>query len=128
MTEEMMRQLAADIEDGKVFGSWSLRECDGHLVTSIFMPIVFMSSEQRDEFKEKDVAHFYEYLDKAGPRSINGYPMFPSMAYINKKDWLQTWGYIKEYRDKKESFLKPKDAKPKQDEGPTLFDEDDNNG
>jgi hypothetical protein len=30
-----------------------------------------------------------EYLDKAGERSINGYPIFMSCRVVHKDDWAQ---------------------------------------
>ena len=124
MTEQQMKQLAMDIVDGKVFGSWSLDEHSQSLTTCIFMPILFMNEEQTKKMKEDEVVHLYEYLDKAGPRCINGYPMFTSMAYITKKDWHIVRGYVKECQDRKDAFLKTENTKPKEDEGPTLFDEE----
>lgn len=33
------------------------------------------------------VGIFYEYLDKAGPRSVNGWPSFLSMRLMHVDDW-----------------------------------------
>lgn len=34
-----------------------------------------------------DVGVIYEHYDKAGPRGINGYPMFVSMCILHREDW-----------------------------------------
>lgn len=37
----------------------------------------------------RDIGLIYEYLDKAGPRSINGYPIFFSMRIMHRDDWAR---------------------------------------
>jgi hypothetical protein len=61
--------VARDVAEGRVFGSWMIRE-DG-MLGSVFMPVMF-----GDTGTFKGVAHVYEYMDKAEPCSINGYPIF----------------------------------------------------
>lgn len=39
------------------------------------------------QFKEDDVGTIWEYYNKAGARSINGYPCFFSLHVMCKKDW-----------------------------------------
>ena len=51
-------------------------ERDNDLMPSIFIPLIFMNEEQRDDMVKKGTLHIFEYYDKAGPRSINGYPIF----------------------------------------------------
>jgi hypothetical protein len=79
MTDEELKQLALDIRSGRVFGTWNVREGDERLIGSIFMVLMFMEQKDRDAMKEQGVVHLYEYLSQAGPRAINGYPMFMSM-------------------------------------------------
>jgi len=72
------------------------------------------------EMIDKKVVHFYEYIDKAGPRSVNGMPCFFSMKNIIQKDWKKIVKYIKEYEIRVKSFLDKKDVgiEPKES---TLF-------
>lgn len=86
MTPDEVKQLATDTFKEKVFYSTMVREIEDHLITSIFMPVVFMNKEQIEQLVEDKVAAFYEYMSEAGPRSINGYPMFTSMKTITVED------------------------------------------
>ena len=45
----------------------------------------------------------YEYIDKAGPRSINGLPNFFSMRLLNKEDALKVDGYYIKYKEIRET-------------------------
>jgi hypothetical protein len=81
------KKLALDIAEGQVFGSWSIDKHDEKLMGNIFMPLIFMSKEQLESMTKNKVIHIYEYVHKAGPRSINGYPIFSSMRYMSKDEW-----------------------------------------
>lgn len=72
--------LANDILAGKVFGSWNVDHSTD--IGLVFMILALMSKEQLEELKNKGVAHFYEYLSQAGPRSVNGYPCFFSFRSL----------------------------------------------
>ena len=89
----------------------------------VFLPLAFMDEKQRQKLVDENVIHFYEYVDQAGPRSINGMPSFFSARNINQEEWEKVVKYIKEYETRVSSFLDKKEDKP---EGPTLFDEETN--
>jgi hypothetical protein len=88
-TEVELRELASYIFENKVFGSWSFssenqaRNC----MHVVFMPLMFMPQDERDAYREEGVIHFYEFYDKAGPRSINGCPIFSSVRFLLKDEW-----------------------------------------
>jgi len=126
MDEKELRQLALDVAENKVFGTFHLREHEQGLVGNIFMPILFMDEKQHKDMKEKDIFHIYEYNTEAGPRSVNGCPIFFSMRMISKKDWIQCVKYIEQYRARKESFLNKTEEKTKEPEEKTLFEEEKN--
>jgi len=42
----------------------------------------------------QNIGVIYEYISKAGPRSINGYPCFFSFRILNKADWLRAHAAI----------------------------------
>jgi len=123
MNEKKLRQLASDIAENKVFGTFHLREHEKGLVGNIFMPLLFAGKKQLEEMKEEDVFHIYEYNTEAWPRSINGCPIFFSMRTISKKDWIQCVKYIEQYRARKESFLNKTEKKSKKIKENTLFKE-----
>jgi len=51
-------------------------------------------------FKEhlKSIGLIYEYLDKAGPMSVNGQPNFFSCRFMNKEDAATMWEYYEKYK------------------------------
>jgi hypothetical protein len=87
MTDSEVRQLALDIVQGRVFTSLHILSEDFAGVASmVFLPIALGGQEIIDEFKRNDVAMVWEYIDKAGPRSINGYPIFFSFRCVTRAD------------------------------------------
>lgn len=76
-------QLAWDIVAGQVFGSWML-DGDPDLLRMIFLPLALMDAEGLGKMKAADVVFLYEYLDQAGPRSVNGYPCFMSFKTLTR--------------------------------------------
>lgn len=47
------------------------------------MPLALGAADKIDADK---VGMLYEYMDKAGPRSVNGYPCFFSFRWLDKRD------------------------------------------
>ena len=59
---------------------------DTNLVSMIFMPIALGGFADMSKEDADDVGMIYEYMDKAGPRGVNGYPIFWSCHILGKKD------------------------------------------
>jgi hypothetical protein len=55
------------------------------------MPVILGAMSSFSEEGSKSIGMVYEYFDKAGPRAINGYPMFMSCAFLNQKDTEYVW-------------------------------------
>jgi len=119
MKEKELRQLAVDIAENKVFGTFHMNKCEIANISMVFMPLAFMADEQKQKMSDNKVVHLYEYYDKEGPRSVNGMPIFMSMNNIVSKDWKKIVKYIGEYEIKKKSFLEKETSSI--DKGPTLF-------
>ena len=100
-----LRQLAIDIEAGLVFGSWNFPSDDEALrmMHLVFIPLAFMSKESLAEMSE--TVHMYEYYNKSGPRSCNGYPGFFSMYMLSKTEWEILRPLIVEVRQRNAEFL-----------------------
>ena len=115
MSEPERRQLALDIMDGKIFGTWNVRKTDGpETIGMIFMPLVLGAK------LPKGVAHIYEYLSEAGPRSINGYPCFMSLRMLMKEDATAIFPMMDELKKQRDAFMKGEDNatdSPKEDDG-----------
>lgn len=65
------------------------------------MPLALL--ERKDMLKlQRDKAEmFYANMSGAGPRSINGYPMFFEVSYVNQEDAKRVWN---EYQRMKEGL------------------------
>jgi len=92
LSEQEIGQLAKDIAMNLVFTSDHVRrEERDNILGMVFMPIALGGLSDLSEEARKDVGMVYEYYDKAGPRSINGYPIFFSFRIVNVKDRLLVW-------------------------------------
>jgi hypothetical protein len=84
-TDAELEQLAQDVIADKVFTSMQVRRMED--MTMVFMMLAFLEREDVEWLKSQDIYFFYEYMDKALPRSINGYPCFLSMQYLSREDY-----------------------------------------
>lgn len=83
-TEEEMTQIAKDIWSGKIFTSSHITEKS--IIYQVFQSLIFLSPEAIDDLKARDVQLFFEYLSEAGPRAINGYPIFLSCSFLTGEE------------------------------------------
>jgi len=62
----------------------------GDMIPSVFFPIALGGLKDvfptEEDFKSFNPV-FYEYMERAGPRSVNGYPSFFSMHMIRLDEW-----------------------------------------
>jgi hypothetical protein len=93
LSDEDLKKLADDIRAGRVFTSAHLSPGEERLLPSVFMPLAFMSAEQRRPLQGAGLA--YEYLDRAAPRSINGCPMFFSVRFLNVADTSKVFAIVR---------------------------------
>lgn len=85
--EKELNRLARDIVQQQVFLSVYIREADMQMLGMIFMPLGLGALADMSEAEVNDIGVVYEYYDKAGPRSVNGYPIFFSCHIISRQDW-----------------------------------------
>ncbi len=121
MDDKELKQLAIDIVEQKVFGTFHMNKCEIAHLSSVFMPLLFIDKKQSEKLTAKKIVHLYEYYSEALPVGVNGMPCFMSMRNIVQKDWQKIVRYIAEYKIKVKSFLDKKDP-IKESEGLTLFD------
>ena len=95
-TDDEIKEIAQGILNGQIFCDRMIRpEEFEQMATSIFMSIGLMGLEQWEEFKKQDIGMVYEYLDKASPRAINGYPIFFSAHILTKADAKRVYETMK---------------------------------
>ena len=101
MTDEELKVLAVDIVDRRVFGSWMVPKDQPSLIARIFLPLSVGAASKRPG----DASCFYEYLDRAMPISVNGYPAFFSFKFLTVEDWERLVPMIERYKSMKQEFL-----------------------
>jgi hypothetical protein len=107
-TELELKQLAIDLVEGKVFTSNHLcAEGREDMISSIFMPLALGALSGMPEEELKQLGMVYEYLDKAGPIAVNGFPTFMSCGLLTLNDARKMMDFSKEYLAKKSEFLTP---------------------
>lgn len=87
MTEDEIRQFVLNLCDGHVFTSAQIREPD--MAEMVFMPLALGAFEGWTEDECSKVGCVWEHMKEAGPRSINGMPMFFSLRTMHVEDWAR---------------------------------------
>lgn len=103
MSDVQLKKLAIDISDGKVFTDTMIPPDQYQMVSIIFMPLIFLGKEKLEELANT-CGLLYEYYDKAGPRSVNGFPIFFSFNSLNKEDIKKVDEYYKKIEEAKKSL------------------------
>lgn len=102
-----MKKLAKDAKAGLIFGSWNIPPKDRKsMISMVFMPILFMKTEDLKQMNKNKVIHIFEYINKAGPRSINGYPNFMSFYSLREDDYKLFVKYYNKLKRAEERALK----------------------
>jgi hypothetical protein len=113
--EKELIQLAEDIHQGRVFTDRHIRPGDVETMgTMIFMPLIFMEGKEIKKFQKDPPGLIYEYLNRAGPRSINGYPTFMSFRIVPKEEMSFLEGYIERFRAVAQAIKGELDPKPEE--------------
>lgn len=94
MEKKDLKQLACDMNKGLVFTDRQVQP--PRLISTVFMPLIFLEDEKK---WVDQIGLVYEYLDKAGPRAINGMPTFMSMKVVPKEDVPTLLEYVQKYRE-----------------------------
>lgn len=106
-TDEELKQLAMDIYDNKVFTNRHIEP--GHMAKmmgSIFMPFGLGGLSNTPKEDMERIGLIYEYMDKAGPIAVNGYPTFMSMQFLTREQDTKMNEYYAKYESMKEEFAK----------------------
>lgn len=82
-TEEEIKRVARGIATGEIFCNLHIHERDANLLGMIFIPLGLGGLGGLDP---EDIGMIYADMKDAGPRTINGYPIFFSAKMINRKD------------------------------------------
>lgn len=100
LNEEQLRKLALDMVDGRIFHD---QMCPENMVTHVFMPLMFVTVAKEDS---QHWGLVYEYMSEAGPRTLNGFPMFMSMRVLHVNNLPRLNELTKALRDQRTAWLK----------------------
>jgi hypothetical protein len=89
-------KLAKDAVADKIFFDFQLK--DVTMLRMVFMPLGFLDDKGLENMRTWKPVRIFEYIDKAGPRAINGYPSFFSMQFLNQEEWDVVAEYIKKFQ------------------------------
>lgn len=107
-TDGELKQLAVDVYHGHVFCDWMCKSDKD--IRMVFMITAFMDEEQIKDFLAKQPSMIFEYMDKAGPRTVNGMPGFFSMQHLNRADHAAWIPLFESYRKSQQEFLDGSDS------------------
>ena len=133
LTEQELKELVRNVYDGKVFTSLQCRhDWQSVFMVSLFLgsppsqtsltgniktdrrnkleymrdcEIYKQETPEREKYID-DIGMFYENISEAGPRSINGYPMFFSCKIVSKEDTKRFVEMYNKYIKMREEFEK----------------------
>lgn len=120
-SDQELKTLALDLFKGNIYS-------DRHIHKSkleqdlplVFMPLALMNEKEHKAFVKEEPYFIYEYLDKAGPRSINGMPMFMSLRSLNKADSDRMFEFYEELKKQEEEFMASNGSKQEADGSPKV--------
>lgn len=112
-TDEELKQIAVDLLAGRIFTDRHFRSTEEwqSLIRSVFMVLAFMETDALKDMGDH-CAMIFEYFDKAGPRSINGYPSFMSFQIILKTEIDRLFQYYEAMKQMQTEFTLPPAAVP----------------
>ena len=88
MSKEDLKQFINDYLGNLIFTSEMLVAGNQeNLVYLVFLPLALGAFEDLSKDEVAKIGLIYEYISKAGPRAINGYPTFMSMNLMRQEDW-----------------------------------------
>jgi hypothetical protein len=96
--DKYLRELAKRVYLREVFISDFIQWEDyATMLSSVFLPLIFGGVHLYNYLQYNHITCVYEEYDKAGPRGINGYPMFSSCQMLNIDDHKKLLTYLKKY-------------------------------
>jgi hypothetical protein len=101
MDDNELREFVDDFLSGNIFTSAQVPENES--LNLIFMPLVLGGGDMLKPIAD-DIGCLFEYMSKAFPRSINGYPMFHSFRVMHKDDWKVALKTIKQERVRRQTI------------------------
>jgi hypothetical protein len=87
LSDDDLREFIRDYLAGRIYTSAQIPEYEMRNLAMVFMPLALGALAEWSQAEFGQIGIFWEYLDKAGPRSINGMPGFFSFHMMHVEDW-----------------------------------------
>lgn len=95
--------IAVDLFHGRIFTDRQIANPgDAQMV---FIPLALMKPSQLKKLKSDPPGMIFEYLDKAGPHSINGMPVFFSCQMLSLEDAKAVLEFYNKLKDAEKAAL-----------------------
>lgn len=101
LSDEQLKTLALDIYAGRVFTD---RHARPDQIAHVFLILSFLDEKQVEELRKEPPGLIYEYMHKAGSRSVNGMPMFLSFKVLNQTDTNKVFQIIEHLKKPANDF------------------------
>lgn len=85
-TNEELKAVALGIQSNSIFSSGHMSPADMPNLPMVFVPLLLGGRDMSRYIVFNDITFFYEHMSKAGPRGINGMPIFYSVQMLTRKD------------------------------------------
>lgn len=97
LTDEQVEELALAIFKNETFTDRHIAPGDESLIPTIFLPLGMLDRKQALDLRRKQrPGMLYASMSKAGPRAINGYPMFFEVSMCSEPDASKIWTKYRE--------------------------------
>lgn len=98
-----LRQFALDMRASQIVTSLQVPP---ELCAMVFMPFMFIKDDKILE-RIKNAALLWGHMRDAGPRGVNGYPIFGAFGVLSKEEWEQVKIYLKELDEWQKKSARP---------------------
>ena len=95
--DKELKQIAIDIYKGHIFTDRQVYNAKD--LPLVFMVIPFMDEKDIKKLQDDPPGLMFEYIDKAGPRAINGMPSFFSMQMLSKEDTKKAFDLVDKLKE-----------------------------
>lgn len=101
--DDDLRKFAMDYVENCIFTSANVQNKND--LGMVFMVLLLGAFKGYSEEEINDIGLIFEYTDKAGPRCINGMPIFLSCQFLNQHDAKLFWQYVGLLQSQRKAFL-----------------------
>lgn len=113
MSDDELVEFVNDYLNGDVVTDQDIEE---DMIPQVFMPLLLGAASQLEPVIE-NVGCVYEYTHKAGPRAVNGLPMFMSFNVMHKQDWKAAVKAIKKEDARRQTSIRIERDEEPEDSG-----------